>query len=170
MLKRDQNWLFLGMAEGLETCASSFLAASFTPNQPIRTRDFGPGKVINRLAEGGNPMSMDTGEGGSHLTRPSASTGMAPSLRYDAPPVAKKFPMTGQNDMKEAFRKLEPATRKWITALKKRFVLEDYHERLFDPGRQAWDRSATGTADDRFKMDRFKRIGSALRNLIHRTD
>ena len=43
--------------------------------------------------------------------------------------------------MKEAFLKLEPSTRKWITSLKKRFVLEDYHERLLILAGQAWDRA-----------------------------
>ena len=43
--------------------------------------------------------------------------------------------------MKEAFSKLEPATRKWITSLKKRFVLEDYHERLLILCGQSWDRA-----------------------------
>lgn len=43
--------------------------------------------------------------------------------------------------MKEAFEKLEPSTRKWITSLKKRLVLEDHHERLLILAGQAWDRS-----------------------------
>lgn len=43
--------------------------------------------------------------------------------------------------MKEAFKKLEPSTRKWITSLKKRYVLEDYHERLLILAGQAWDRT-----------------------------
>jgi phage terminase small subunit len=43
--------------------------------------------------------------------------------------------------MKEAFKKLEPATRKWITSLKKRYVLEDYRERLFILAGGAWDRA-----------------------------
>ena len=43
--------------------------------------------------------------------------------------------------MKKAFKKLEPSTRKWIASLKKRFVLEDYHQRLLILAGQAWDRS-----------------------------
>jgi len=43
--------------------------------------------------------------------------------------------------MRDAYKKLEPATRKWINSLKKRYVLEDYHERLLLLAGQAWDRS-----------------------------
>lgn len=47
--------------------------------------------------------------------------------------------------MKEAFSKLEPSTRKWIASLKKRLVLEDYHERLLILAGQAWDRAQQAT-------------------------
>ena len=61
--------------------------------------------------------------------------------------------------MKEALSKLEPATRKWITSLKKRFVLEDYHERLLILAGQAWDRSqqarATIEREGPVQEDRF---------------
>jgi len=43
--------------------------------------------------------------------------------------------------MKEAFEKLEPSTRKWISSLKKRFVLEDWIVRLFVFAGQNWDRA-----------------------------
>jgi phage terminase small subunit len=61
--------------------------------------------------------------------------------------------------MKAAFLKLEPATRKWITSLKKRLVLEDYHERLLILAGQAWDRAQqaarTIEADGPVQTDRF---------------
>ena len=61
--------------------------------------------------------------------------------------------------MKKAFQKLEPATRKWITSLKKRFVLEDYHLRLLILAAQSWDRAAEARrmieADGPVQTDRF---------------
>ena len=61
--------------------------------------------------------------------------------------------------MKKAFSKLEPSTRKWIASIKKRFVLEDYHERLLILAGQAWDRAQqaarTLAADGPTQTDRF---------------
>ena len=48
--------------------------------------------------------------------------------------------------MKKAFEKLEPSTRKWITQIKKRYVLEDYHLRLLILAGQAWDRAQEARA------------------------
>lgn len=61
--------------------------------------------------------------------------------------------------MKKAFLMLNSATRKWITSLKRRYVLEDYHERLLILAGQAWDRAQqaarTIAADGQIQTDRF---------------
>lgn len=61
--------------------------------------------------------------------------------------------------MKKAFDKLEPATKKWISSLKKRYVLQDYHERLLILCGQAWDRAqqarATIDTEGPVQKDRF---------------
>ena len=61
--------------------------------------------------------------------------------------------------MKDAFLKLQPHTRKWITSLKKRYVLEDYTEMLLILAAQAWDRAQEARRqidrDGAIQTDRF---------------
>ena len=43
--------------------------------------------------------------------------------------------------MRDLYQALKPPTRRWIDALKKRYVLECYHERLLLLAGQSWDRA-----------------------------
>jgi phage terminase small subunit len=63
----------------------------------------------------------------------------------------------------EAYKKLKPATKRWINSLCKDYELESYHERLLLLCGQAWDRAQEARAKvdekgpivkDRFEQDK----------------
>jgi hypothetical protein len=44
--------------------------------------------------------------------------------------------------MKEAMSALRPATRRWLSGLRKEYFLQDYHVRLLVAAGRLWDRAA----------------------------
>ena len=43
--------------------------------------------------------------------------------------------------MKEAFKKLRPATKKWVKKVQNEWQLDEHHERLLIMAAQCWDRA-----------------------------
>lgn len=43
--------------------------------------------------------------------------------------------------MKETYKALKPATKKWINGIRKKFVLESHHDRLLVLAGCTWDRA-----------------------------
>lgn len=62
--------------------------------------------------------------------------------------------------MKETFRTLKPATKRWVKKTQKDFVLESHHDRLLILAAAAWDRATEAKsiidAEGAVILDRFK--------------
>ena len=61
--------------------------------------------------------------------------------------------------MREAFKKLKPATKKWVKRVQSNWELDEHHDRLLILAGQAWDRAqdAKSIVDEKGPMvkDRF---------------
>ena len=62
--------------------------------------------------------------------------------------------------MKQTFKTLRPSTKRWINSIKRRYELEDFHERLLVLAGQAWDRATEAreflAEDGAVIVDRFE--------------
>jgi phage terminase small subunit len=62
--------------------------------------------------------------------------------------------------MKKTFKKLKPATRRWVKAVQESWQLDEHHDRLLILAAAAWDRAVEAKAiidkDGSIILDRFE--------------
>ena len=79
-----------------------------------------------------------------------------PSANFPQPVEQKKI------DMKKAFKKLKPATKKWVRQVENTWTLDPHHQRLLVLAGQAWDRAQEAKdqvdSDGSIIKDRFDQL------------